>query len=258
MQIDLYNTGEGILREKKQLVGYLVRRQIEIVDVIDEYMTFTADDIYTQQHIKDVISNIDKGRRYTSIFGKASDSHFEIEKLGICKGCKKYTTILSLEDSLDLILHNLCDCDYNLLFDNIKDYQRFSRGILSVNYDIMGNLTLDNLFGIDKKLDDYLINLNMNSKDSYNFLEKFYNLILDNAGELAECLAVLVKKNLAERGIKIVYRSKGYCSFVFTSDVPINEDLIINGKYGIRLNSYLAKEYTKHASRMVRIVDNCR
>ena len=258
MQIDLYNTGDDILREKKQLVGYLVGRQLKVIDDIDEYMSFRADDIYTQQHIRDVISNIDKERKYTSIFGKAKDSHFEIEKLGICKGCKKYTTILSLEDSLDLILHNLCDCDYDLLFNNIKDYQRISRGILSVNYDIMGNLTLNNLLGIDTKLDDYLISMNASSDDSYKFLEKFYSSILDNAGELAECLAVLVKKDLAKRGIKIVYRSKGYCSFVFTSDVPINEDLIINGKYGIRLNSYEAKEYTKYANRMVRIVGNNR
>ena len=252
MQIDLFNSSD-LLREKKRLAGYLTKRNLEIVNDVSEYASFTSKDVFTEEHVKSILANISRERKYNTVFGKTVDSHLEIEKIGVGNGCKRYTTVLTLEDSLDLILSRLSGCSYNKIFMRLQNYKLFSRAILNINYNLMSDLSFDNLLNLDDSLDNYLVRLSADSKDNSEFLKRFYAEVIKNAGDLIEYLAIALKETLKRKNIDIVYRSKGLCSYVFTSDIPINDILELEDGYSIKLNSYEMREYSKHVNKVVRV-----
>jgi hypothetical protein len=213
-----------------QPLGYMITRKIELVEGLDDYLTKSASDPDTAYHIKSVLAAKEETKRtYTNVFGNMMDFHHEVEKLGIVKHRLRYTSIISLEDSLDYILHRLSGAD----MENIRaipNYKSISRALLKLNYD-----ALDAEFGVfssaDKKLASYMENLYMEvevedeEERSLKFVDKFVSAVIREVQLVLEYVAF--SYYFAQERNTFIPRSKSLCSFVATCQNNLQEELIL-------------------------------
>lgn len=99
--------------------------------------------------------SLGKNRSYFSIFGARHDSHFIQEMLALNEKSNKYYYIVSLEDSLDLILNHVCGCDPNRV-RIMNSYSKVSRSLLSLDINNL-DIKLSEFEGLDSNLDSYLM-----------------------------------------------------------------------------------------------------
>jgi hypothetical protein len=185
-------------------------------------------------------------REYNDLLGSMNDSHIEVEKLGICESQGPFTVVLSLEDSLDYILHLLTGTSTEKI-RTLPDYRELSRAIMKINPEALGELTFNLFSQVDPALSSYLQDLVRESEDTESFVERFFTKIFTQADRILEYICGYLYINLQATGRKVVIRSKSIYCYVFSTASEINEELTLKipGKedYKLLLKSYKAREY---------------
>ncbi len=181
-------------------------------------------------------------KRYKIIHNIYYDNAYTMECLGYSTYSSKYSVILSLQDSLDYVLHKLCGADIKNI-RRIPKYQIISRGILNMDYHILNDFSFGNIIGYDENLDNYLAE--MACMDSYeivcqeitkNILHTCNSILLDLGKKYRRFIGI-------ETGKNPVMRSVTFSSMVFTYDEPLNDILELTPYYGLIINSYGKGEY---------------
>lgn len=245
LQIDLFSD-KHLMDNTLKIMAPLTRREFKLSKSISEYNNMQPDSIYMKRHLKEVLTKYNKPRSHYSRFGLKIDSHIELEKIGVGMDSKPYRIIISLEDSLDYLLHCVCNADIQAIYENVPDYKRISRGMLNIDFDLLVGLGFNALVGVDHNLDRYLNNLLQEYDDVRESVFYLYKVILEKAQAIISYIAVALKYYYEERGIRLVIKSRSACSIVLASDEPISEEILINNEYIIKVRSYKIKEYTEH------------
>lgn len=246
-----------------QPIGYMVGRDCDILTDLSAYETASSSDLDRQFHIDSVRENFRKDRKYMEIPVGMSDSHIEIEKLGVCKHQKAYSVILSMEDSLDYLLHRLTGARLDNI-RNVPDYKQISRALLKLNYPALGDKNIGVFRDCDEKIDEYFEKLFIEAKGDTpnekvdNVQSEFFMSVLKELKWVLDYTTFhyfLTKKNSPEFASKsggLVLRSRSFCSFVMTSDVKLEDELILrcegNDDYRLQVRSFERNEYFESMS----------
>lgn len=260
MLINLFED-KNLVTKSGKLLGYMTtQRPYELADDLTRYDSLSSEDLDTRFHLESVKDYKGLSRTYTNIFGCLTDSHNEIEKLGVCKGHKRWNVIVSLEDSLDYILHRLCGADMNNI-RNMPNYKQVSRALLKLNYEAMV-ASFGDLREADEKVDSYFTQLFSSTETedleeaALNFQKTFVLKIMSQLSTILEYVVLAYYYDTVESaGYKkgaLVLRSKSLCCFVLSSDVKIEEELIIKSPgfedYTLKIHSFEKYEYLEKMS----------
>jgi hypothetical protein len=255
--VNLFENPKLITAHEK-ILAKLKGRNCDILEDLSFYQEEVAasgESTDKSYHINSVLENMNKERRYKEYFGKIADSHIEIEKLGVCKYAKPYTTIVSLEDSLDYILHRLCKAEVSNI-RSIPNYFEVSRAILKLNYKGMEGLNFNWLMNADGNLARFLVEMHENTNDDSDnragdFVHEFINRLIQEVSHVTEYISFYYN-TLLERDSSVI-RSKSFCSFVISTDKKLDDVLYLRSAgfedYAIRVRSFERKEYL-HSSEL--------
>ncbi len=232
--------------------GKLTSKDLVLKESLEEYLSLDITSDFRESHIRSVLEGVkvlrsgnDYKRIYKSILGIKCDTAFDIEMLGIERYSKKHTVLFSLQDSLDYILYTLCGVDPKKV-RAIPHYQRISRGILNVDVDLLGSRSFGDLIGIDPDLDNYIAGINRRSLDYADFVTNFFTALTECCNGLLHSLAMKYKCYYKEQGISLVLKSKNISSVVFSSEIPVNDEMQLLDNYFIKINSYTKRNYINH------------
>lgn len=191
---------------------------------------------------KDLSSILDSASlKIRDKFGVKEDNKINLMKLGMTAKRRERVLIISLEDSLDLILNILSGCEPKKIREKLGDsYLKISRGFLTCDQELLEDFSLNSLIGIDQKLDDYLYQVFKNSVTEVEFLENFMFSILRTAQSKVISLGYYLKGYMT---YTLSFRSYGYASFVAYVEADIDEYIQIYEDYFLRLKTYGANEY---------------
>lgn len=211
---------------------------------ICDFETVECESIYEKDYITRLLETDKSNRVIEHILDIACDKNIEAESLGVAKYCKEHTLVFSLQDSLDLVLFSLCGVDPKLVRE-IPSYQRLSRGLLNVNFDLLGDFTFEELLNIDVRL-DYYLNAIYNEAENYQeFLELFYKRLTDKCYELLCMYAEKYRDYFLAQDSKIVMspRSKNITTIILSCNVPLNTEMELINNYFLKVRTYKLKEY---------------
>jgi hypothetical protein len=246
--IDLFKDTR-LINENSKNLGLLRNRKCDVMEDLSYYEQEVACSIDKGFHISSVLSNKDAPRSYFDFYGKISDSHNEIEKLGVCKYAKPYTTILSLEDSLDYILHRLCKADIAKV-RSISEYDLLSRSLLKLNFDGMKGFTFEEFFKADTNVEKFLLSMynsvpSESEDKNHDFLLSFVSSLIKEVSAVAEYISFAYNASL-DKDTSVI-RSKSFCSFVLTTSNKLEDELVIRSDgfddYSLKVRSFERKEY---------------
>ena len=223
-------------------------------DLINELQTDPAISESVIQQIKEAVACNKKltkcGREYTEVLpGITTDNVWMLEILGLGKYSKANVVHIDLTDKLAYFLSQASGCSEECI-KNLPDYSVLSRNILTLNLDALQNFNIQQLYGLDKMLDSYLLALlgeavilrkNYSMQDiaeavAYSLVEK----MLRRAATLRDLISIIYKTMHPD----IVLRSHGCCDLIFTSEELIEEELELydssnaNNHITVKVNSY--------------------
>lgn len=174
------------------------------------------------------------------------DYYINLKKFGFNDYTRKfnYLHIISLEDSLDLLLNLLCNCDFNCS-RGLENYKNISKGLTTLDLNKL-NFRIYELY---ECLDDNF-RLYINKLYKYNFdLKKLtYTFIFDilkTGNILLEAIFIYL------RSLKLSSVAFSYGELVFASDTnffeeynnQINIKEICGVDYILNVNTYSTKEF---------------
>lgn len=221
----------------------LVRRDFILSQDISNYEKYEGTDPFISWHVKEVLSKARSNKTYDNkILPIKIDTHIELEKAGLGKDDKPYRTIISLEDSLDLVLGLMVTGDWRNIH-KMEDYRRYSRGILNLDFDGIHDFEFGAVLGLDEQLDAYINKLVTYEEGMKRILFCFYRDTLVKAQDIAFYIAVYLKYLYQEQGVKLVIKSMSGSSVVIASPIPIDLKLELNGEYGLFVKSFQVNQY---------------
>lgn len=256
MLIDLFKDTSLLVRASRPLNYMRKNRDCEIEEDLSDLLSLRASDPDTAYHLESIQRNMFiADRKYSSIFNNWSDSHSDIEKLGVCKYQLDYTVIISLEDSLSYLLHRLCGADMERI-QSIKDYKYISRGILKLNYDIIENYNFNVLSDADPAVAAYMDTLysSCEAEDeedrSNEFIAKFIKEIMGMLSAVLEYVVFYYYTHSGNKSLKL--RSQSFSSFVLTSDTKVEDTIEIVSEgyqaHTLIVRSFATREYISNVS----------
>lgn len=246
LQIDLFkdksisNTYLKTLRRIER-AGFNLNEDLDL----GVYETFQPNDKFTLAHIQNVLKLKKCDRKYEKLFALQFDTHTELEKAGLSKSKGYYRVIVTLSDSLDFLLSLICHSDFHKFYENIKDYQTLSRGILDLNFDLFDDQLLESLIGVDETLDKDYFKLN---KDREKIILRLYNDILSLAHSAVAYIAHYIKRAYKKEGLDLVFKSETFSTVVLDSPRRIDFEVSLNGVYNLKIKSYAPLEYINHVA----------
>lgn len=242
LYVDLFKD-KDICEKVGKITAPLVRRDFVLSQDISNYKTFETDDLTIKHHIKEVLSKAHRNKTYRHpLFPIKIDSHIELEKAGLGKDERPYRVIISVEDSLDYVLHLTTGADWRNIH-KMPNYKLISKGILNLDLDTIGNLEFSNLIGLDKEFDKYLAELNKYEDSIKRVLYCFFNDTLSKAQDIVSYLAVYLKYYFEEQGIRLVIKSMSADAIVIASNQPIDLKLELPEDYSIFVKSFKVNNY---------------
>ena len=188
----------------------------------DTIKKILADDSIPIIDRKLLISSLNaKDRTYSKVFNCDFDSHFVLESLGLAKSDLNYFYIVSLEDSLDLILNILGDTEIGLI-KTMANYRDISRSLIRLNGDRL-DYNLEDFINLGStKLNNILVSIDSNSDDFNSFINNFVNEITEQVNRVLEYIAYYLKNQIPD----LVIRSFESGKVLFGSVNKIDLDLI--------------------------------
>lgn len=232
--MQIYTCDKSNLNYVKSYIARIYRRLFNYDCDLTPLKSFTPSNNLEKSILDSMMQylEVDK-RKYIDIFDTVRiDTHHELEKLGIGSDSKKYTLIISLEDSLDYILAYLTKCDIRAV-RNINNYKELSKSLLTTYY-VSENFKLNTnvLIGIDNNLDSYLYKLHRKyDNNPQKIAINFQKDILETTYMLLRVITGIFKSHSSS-----VIRSLGSCSAVLTNANPITYNIVLENREG--LDSY--------------------
>lgn len=245
LQINLFSD-ESIIKQGSKVMAPLSSRAFNFYGDISVYEKFEPTTEFEMSHMKNILDKKDSPRTYNSIYGLKMDSHVELEKAGLTKDIKRYRVIITLEDCLDFVISSLVRTEIKEFKEKLPIYQAISRGILNQDWDILGRNSFDSLIGISDEFDKYLHGLLMTHNTAKEVLFKLFKSILSLSQNMVSYIAMYLKLEYEKRGISLIAKSRTASTIVLSSDVPVDETIILNGVYAVYIKSYAVNEYIKH------------
>lgn len=178
---------------------------------------------------------------YGNMLGVKYNKHSSLDKMCLTVKEGSFVTVLSIQDSLDLVLQYLCDCDAKVI-RALPNYHQLSRILLNVELDyldIVGEFS--QLINVDDKLDMYMSNLLSTSSDTNEFVTKFFtNLVKTTEDLLLKCNTSLLEVLHFDSLFPI---SKDLTSIVYKTSELVNVRAFLDGWYALNIKSYRPMEY---------------
>lgn len=252
LQIDLFSNSRFTGSIDKIMSPLLKSRFVlKDADLLSPYSVYCAEDIFTREHINTVLLKSRRDRNYDGLFGLKVDSHIELEKAGLSADTRNhpYRVVVSLADSLDLILSGIAECDWEGISDKIDNYQLVSRGMLTLNFKLLQDMSFNVLFGIDPKIDLFIGKRENNTQEIVQFI---FECLLRNAQKIASYIALEIKHKFTTDTNDVVLKSRSYSEVVLSSREPIDEVVTLTNGYSIAVKSFLAQDYLKHVGESFR------
>ncbi|WP_394861651.1 hypothetical protein [Paraclostridium bifermentans] len=223
---------------------------------LDDVLTQETNTVYEKDFIFRLNNTETNKRIIERVLDINCDRNLEAEALGVAKYCKDYTLVFSLQDSLDLVLFSLCGVEPKLI-RGISNYQRLSRGLLNVNFDLLGDFTFEELLNIDDKLDYYLNALFNEAGDYQEFLRLFYKRLTNKCYELVCLYTEKFRDYMLASDTKIIMspRSKNITTIILSCNIPMNIEMEVISGYHLRLKTYKRKEYFNYVNDLHSVYD---
>lgn len=241
---------DEVLKNMEKPLNKMYERDCFLDSGIEHYKSYQTDDPEIRMHIDSVISCVGTKREYISICGNKQDSHGELEKTGLCRYMKRYTAILSLEDSLDYILHRITHIP-TAVFRSIPNYYDFSRSLLKLNFEALEGMSFESLTSADARMGEYLstmyIAASKEENAEFNFLNTFLTAISQELSKILEYTSAYYYLKKKKDDPSLVLRSKSLASFVMTSDQKEETQLVLKQSgfedYTINIKFFEKGEY---------------
>ena len=246
---------QNIYRRYRKIAGPLMTRQFILAKDLSNYKNIAniaQQDIYKKLHSSSVLHYANRDRCYVPVIPNSNvkvDTHFELERAGLGMDPHMYRTIISFKDSLDYILHRICNISYSKLFDELGDnYSQISSALLLYSENLMGDFGFDSLVNIDPKLDDYLMRLlaeQESSASNFSYVSlasTFFNNLLIYAQGYATFLGAFLQAHYKDLGISLVFKSVSASEVILATDTPVNETIELTSGYLINVISYKPSE----------------
>lgn len=220
MLIDLFSDRE-IEKQMPRLLKQVETRQFALScspEKLVEMLNSDNDFCYKMQEIAS------RPREYKKQYECSYDSHFYLEALGIGTDCREYTIIVDLSDSLDYILHRLTGCPIAKI-RAMKNYDRVSRAVLTLDYEKLHDVTLGTFYEIDDAIFEWLQRLLYGLEDVEGLsdreiidmlLLRFYRTILQETRRVHNYIIMYLRQHH-----NLVIRSKGISMILGTTDEDI-------------------------------------
>ena len=271
MQVNLF-ANDRIMNSYSRDLHHLSTKPVDIGVVfgqnVDRYKVANPEDssdvLFHKAH---ALGYFDvRKKTYENCFGALYDRHHELAKLNILLGYGPYVTIISLEDSLDYVLHSLCGCNIQKVRE-IPKYQELSRALLKLNFgENLYNFAISDFVGIDPKLNHFIKQLELDAKASMlegedavdeeedseefneildvRFLTAFITKIITKVDDINKYLGYNYK---LERGEAVTVKSKSACSFVLAAKERFEHNMTIKAPgcddYTLYVRSFERGEY---------------
>lgn len=167
--------------------------------------------------------------KVVKVCGCDYDYHFIRKMLGGSELHKDrpYLALISLRDSLDLVLNQLCNSSIDTINTFVIPYDSISNSILSLDiYDDNFKIPLFNFIHKDDNLDKYLDNLLQSFNDSDgriedNFVTKFFTSINDKCTKILVDIGYSVAKEI---GYSVISIGRGM--ILLSGNEPITDNEI--------------------------------
>lgn len=251
MLIDLFSNLD-LINKNSKLIARLRARDFNTTEDLSYYENMNSETPDEEYHVSKILKALELPKReYFEKFGEWIDSHYEIFKLGIDIYAKPHTIIVSMEDSLDYLLHCKTGVD-PLKIRSIENYYNVSRYFLKPNL-FEKEIKLNLLFGIAPELDTYLLDLferctEDDEEDTlvYSYVKTFLKELVSEATKIAEYIGIEIIDSLPEKTCSM--RSQGLSGCVLSSALEVEPTKIqIVGrsgyKYEMNIRSFKRKEF---------------
>ena len=202
--------------------------------------SFLEDELIEDSKRKSLVNSLESEQRnYSKIYESEFDSHFILESLGLSSTSLNYLHIISLEDSLHVILNLLSSCNLERAKE-IKNYKELSRSLVNLSGDSLDCSISDFINLGDDNLNNMLVNLRNKTATSEEFIYKFMEEFTELVNGIIEYIAFYLQGQIAGLSIRSFESGK----VLFASQNPINIDRIellsSGGRYltTLAINSY--------------------
>ena len=237
-----YNTVRGKLKQKR-----FNMKTVDFNVLLELAANYYPKDRYQIQFLSELRTALDQyissskhdDRKFIDVLGGSYDVYFPIDAMGRAYYSNKKTLVVSIKDSLDLVLNSLCGVPIESV-RNIENYKLLSRCILSLYRSPLRGLSLDVLLGAHPILDSYIKMLYATSSTPDEFKFKFMEKILKEANKLLHQYASMFRSIIDDDGKHVVLRSYNLCNVILGTDDDGFSDnrFFISDDYCLLVKSY--------------------
>lgn len=257
MQVGLFND-DSITSESFRLRKQMETRKFQLAYPIEGILQELPE--YPDKLVRPVLEDLrrlaDVGRKYEFIGNAGCDSLWKLEALGLGRYTRDYVIVIDFSEALDLFMELEFGCDRQDC-RNIHHYSGVSRSLM--NFDFSGSSEKFGVLFFESEMmtkaylqlfeeieeNASMINCTQDEKMSH-FVFKFYSRILQRAADVKDYIVCDLQKQYPG---SLIYRSKNYSSAIITSDVPLDDELILhlrNGEdYKVKIHTYKRYEWIR-------------
>lgn len=219
---------------------------------IDDILNIECPSLYQERFISKLKTIDYESRQVDLICSLRCDRNIVAEALGVVKYSRDDTLVFSLQDSLDLVLYSLCGVEPSKI-RQLNDYKRLSRGLLNMDFELLGSLTFEELLEIDDKLDYYLSTLFNQSQDYADFLRLFFTTITDKCFDLLCIYAERFRDYILTNNSNFVMspRSADITTIVFACSGELDYELELCHNYFLKVRTFKRKQYVHHVDELL-------
>ncbi len=257
MQVDLFND-DAVSMESFRLRKQMETRKFQLAYPIDGILGELPE--YPDKLVRPVLEglqrSVEAGRKYEFIDNAGCDNLWKLEALGLGRYTREYVIIIDFSDALDLLMELEFGCNRQEC-RSIRNYAEVSRSLL--NFDFSGSSEKFGVLFFESEMmtraylqlfeeieeNASMINCTQDEKMSH-FVYKFYSRILQRASDVKDYVVCDLQKQYPG---SLIYRSKNYSSAIITSDIKLDDELVLhlrNGEdYAVKIHNYKRYEWIR-------------
>lgn len=257
MQVDLFKN-DAVLAESFRLRKQMETRGFQLDFPVDGILKELAD--YPMDLVQPVLNELrnlaTQQRTYDFIDDAGCDNLWKLEALGLGKYSREYTVIIDLSEALDLLMELEFGCCREEC-RQIPNYQEVSRRLMNFDFEGASEKFGVLFFESEMMTKAYLrlfeeiessaaaINYSQDEKMS-RFVFKFYSRILQKASAVKDYVVCDLQRQYPGC---MIYRSKNFSSAILTSDMRLDDELVLRlpsgNDYKLKLHQYRRYEWIR-------------
>lgn len=204
----------------------------------DDYRSSVTSFLDTWENNRDkesLLENVTTSRRYFNIFNSYNDSHFIPEMIGLNSICENNYHIISLENSLSLILDLVCKADQKKI-EGLPRYNEISKSLITLDTNTL-DINLEDLIADDRNIRDFISRHYV--CDEIECMSNLLSSICGTGFRVLTYLSIAVAKNIGATA-----RSFGRGKVLLGGNSELNDNVIeligdsITHSHVLNINSY--------------------